>query len=467
MTAATHGAAWPRDDAPAGRLARIGEALRRHRGTIQALQWIVVAVYAVLLVVPVFLPLPPSGATLLTNLTLYAQFVFWGLWWPFVILSMMLLGRVWCGVLCPEGALTELASRHGLGRAIPRWMRWGGWPFVAFALTTLYGQLVSVYQYPGPALLVLGGSTVAAIAVGLVYGRGQRVWCRHLCPVNGVFGLLAKLAPLHFAVDEAAWKRHGGRVSAVDCAPLVDLRRMRNAAHCHACGRCSGHRGAIALSLRAPHRDILAARPGSTPTGLAVLLVFGMLGLALGAFRWSASPWFVALKQAAAGWLVDRGAFALLGTDAPWWLLTHYPQASDTFSWLDGLLITGYILGFGLVYGTLATAALAAAERLAGAGRFDWKSLALGLVPLAGLGLFLGLSTITLGHLRAEGWLPAGIDTWRAALLGGGVLWSVWLGARIVAGSPAPALRRAAAFACYLAPVALAASSWLTMFRRW
>ncbi|MBI4693371.1 MAG: hypothetical protein HY749_05060 [Gammaproteobacteria bacterium] len=75
--------------------------------------------------------------------------------------------------------------------------------------------------------------------------------------------------------------------------------------------------------------------------------------------------------------------------------------------------------------------------------------------------------TITLGHLRAEGWLSAGIDTWRAALLGGGVLWSVWLGARIVAGSPAPALRRAAAFACYLAPVALAASSWLTMFRRW
>jgi len=147
------------------RPARWGEALRRHRGWVIGLQWGIVLLYLALVILPVLLPPPPESARILGNLTLLAQFLFWGIWWPFVILSVLLFGRLWCGTLCPEGALSEWASRHGLGHSIPRWLRWGGWPFVAFVWTTVWGQLISVYEYPRATLLILGGSTVLAMAV--------------------------------------------------------------------------------------------------------------------------------------------------------------------------------------------------------------------------------------------------------------------------------------------------------------
>lgn len=450
-----------------GWLGHLGDAMRRHRRAIVAVQWAVVLFYLVLVTVPAFLPLPRSGATILSNLTLFAQFAFWGIWWPFVMLSMMLVGRVWCGVLCPEGTLTEWASRHGLGRAIPRWLRWSGWPFVAFACTTVYGQLLSVYEYPKAALLVLGGSTAAAVGIGLVYGRGKRVWCRYLCPANGVFALLARIAPVHFTVDEQAWKHHEGRAPSVDCAPLVDLRHLRSAGPCHACGRCSGHRGAIQLAARSPNREILAARPGDVSNGEALLLLFGVLGVALGAFHWTLSPWFVAAKQRIAEWLVEREWYGMLQDNAPWWLLTHYPEANDVFTWLDGLLIAGYIFSIAVAVGGVAWCSLATAAHLVRDPRIDWRVLTLCLVPLAGASTFVGLSMLTLVQLRAEGitfgWLP-----WaRALLLVGGSAWTLSLGARRLLAAAAPAARRIAALGTFTLPPALIAGLWCLPFYVW
>ena len=283
-------------------LASLGAWLQTNGRTIGAVQWGVVAVYAVLVAVPAFLPLPDRSAQIWTNLTLLAQFAFWGVWWPFVLVSMVLVGRVWCGLLCPEGALSEFASRWSLGRAVPHWLRWGGWPFVAFAGTTIYGQMVSVYGYPKPALAVLGGSTLAAVVVGLLYGRRKRVWCRYLCPVNGVFAVLAKLAPVSFQVDGAAWNSASRppRSAAFTCAPLVPVRTMRGAGACHMCGRCDGYRGAVRLARRSPNHEIVhvaGSEPSAEQTGL---ILFGMLGIAVGAFQWASSPWYVEAKQALA-----------------------------------------------------------------------------------------------------------------------------------------------------------------------
>lgn len=445
-------------------LPRIGEWLKRHREWVLGLQWAVVTCYTFLVVVPAFLPLPAEDTHLWNNLTRFAQFLFWGLWWPGVMVATVTLGRVWCGLFCPEGALSEWASRHGLGRAIPHWMRWSGWPFLAFLGVTTYGQLVSVYEYPQAALLVLGGSSIAALAIGFVYGKGKRVWCRYLCPANGVFALLAKIAPMHYRVDHLRWGLAPYRIKAVDCAPLIDMRHMKSASECHACGRCSGYRNAVQWSWRAPWAEILD--PAVVPkAGEALTLLFGVLGIATMAFQWSSSPWYVRTKLALADWLIDHGHEWLLQDNAPWWLLTHVPAANDVFTWLDGALIFVYVVGGGFVLGALLSLAVALANRLAGAATPGFRRLSLALVPLGAASIILGLSMITISHLKAEhvrfDWLAYP----RIALFLCGALFSMALAWRLL--SNASSVRRVSATAIFSAAPVIVGMVWYTVFFVW
>jgi polyferredoxin len=448
-------------------LQRLGDGMRRHGAIIRAVQWAVVLLYAVLLVVPALLPLPSGQARLLDNLTLLAQFLFWGLWWPFVLLSIVLFGRLWCGVLCPEGALSEWASRYGKGLGMPRGLRWAGWPTVAFCLTTIYGQLISVYDYAQAALLILGGSTVAAVIVGLLFARGKRVWCRYLCPVSGVFALLARLAPVHFAVDEQRWLENPApRRPPPNCAPLLDIRRMRGAADCHACGRCSGQRDAVRLIARSSSEEILHATAGTLSPWDVRLLLFGVIGLAMGAFQWTVSPWFIDLKQALAQWLVTHDLLWPLQDDAPWWLLTHYPQLNDSFSWLDGFCIIAYIGLSALLLGTSLMLLMRLAARLSG-NRAEYLPLAITLTPLGGAGLFLGLSATTVKLLRYEGLLLEWVQPARAGLLAAAIAWSLYLGCkRLQHTTPSP-LQRLPALACLILASSLVGYGWWLQFWGW
>jgi polyferredoxin len=417
-------------DAVAALLAALGEWLRQHTRLIRAIQWSIVAAYAFFVAVPAFLPLPTDDAHWYNSLAVLAQWLFWGMWWPSVILSMFVFGRTWCGLFCPEGVLTEAASRRGLGRAVPRWLKWAGWPFVAFAVTTVFGQLVSVYQYPAATLLVLGGSTLAAIGVGLVYGRGKRVWCRYLCPVNGVFAVLARLSPLHYRVDTGAWAanvRHI-RVHPVNCAPLVRIRRMTGPSECHMCARCSGLHGAIALAARSPNHEVATLDASDAHGWDAALIVFGMIGLALGAFEWSATAAFVSFRNAAVTLVIDHGPAWLLANNAPWWLLTNYPEAHDVFTWLDGALIITWIVGTALLIGGWLSLWLAVAARsLPGSWRSNAFALAHALIPLAGAGLIVGLSGLSATLAHGEGLRLAWLPLARAALLIFGGAWGIWL----------------------------------------
>ncbi len=60
----------------------------------------------------------------------------------------------------------------------------------------------------------------------------------------------------------------------------------------------------------------------------SALILFGLLGLAAGAFLWGNSAAYVALRQALAEKLVNWGVIWPLEPVLPWFLLTNYPNST-------------------------------------------------------------------------------------------------------------------------------------------
>jgi hypothetical protein len=418
------------------RLVRFGYWLAQRQKLIRYTQWIIILVYALLLVIPPFLPLPDESATLLNHLAVFSGFIFWGIWWPFVLLSILFLGRLWCGILCPEGALSELANQYGLKKRIPRWIRWNGWPFVTFGVTTLYGQMISVYQYSKPALLILGGSTVAAIIIGFIYGKSGRVWCKYLCPVTGVFSLLARLAPWWYQPTQKPWEKE--EIQQVNraggCPTLLPLSKMTGAANCLMCGKCGVAKNAIELTWRSSNSEIVAQGEKKNSLMDSLLIVFGLCGLALGAFQWPTSFWFTHFRDIIDSWFLAHQITWVFDTNAPWWIFTHYPERGDVFSWIYGIEVVTYILSVGFLIGIILTSLISFAVKITGQlSVLRFNHVALSLIPLAGCSVFIGLVENTIGILQKYANLGfVWVNEMKYGLLFCATLWSFALAYKIV-----------------------------------
>jgi hypothetical protein len=191
----------------------------------------------------------------------------------------------------------------------------------------------------------------------------------------------------------------------------------------------------------------------------------------------------VTVKQAIATWLVNRDVYWPLADNAPWFILTHYPQFNDSFSWLDGVVILMFIAAAAAIVGGAIFAGLWLADRVLPAfvrpGVRDADGsllrsplegvhkLAQGLIPAAGAGVFLGLSATTLTLLQHEG-VPTGwANPARFTLLTLALAWSLRFQWRL-AGLRTPSVwRRAMAVMVVAAGMVPFVWSWVLLFVKW
>jgi polyferredoxin len=217
--------------------------------------------------------------------------LFWAWWWPLILLSFPLVGRLWCS-FCPFMVWGEIVQRvaRALGWSPPRWPRgnsddWAS-PLLAagFAAILLWEEVWNLQNTAWLSSCLLLLITAGAVIGSLRFEK--RFWCRYLCPVGGMNGLFAKLSILELRAQVgtcsgscssyACFKggpADGEGLATAGC-PLgthpAHLSDNRNCVLCLTCAQACPHRS-VQLALRPPAADL--QREMELPAGEPGLLL--------------------------------------------------------------------------------------------------------------------------------------------------------------------------------------------------
>ena len=223
--------------------------------------------------------------------------LFWAWWWPLILITYPLVGRLWCS-FCPFmvwGEIVQwLAGRLGWQ---PRpWPRgdgdaWGA-PLLAagFAAILLWEELADLENSAWRSSTLLLLITAGAVLGSLLFEK--RFWCRYLCPVGGMNGLFAKLSISELRAQVGTCSGScssygcfkggpaGGEGMATPGCPLAThpahLADNRNCVLCLTCAQACPHRS-VQLRLRPPAADLQREmQPPAAEAGLILVLAGGV-----------------------------------------------------------------------------------------------------------------------------------------------------------------------------------------------
>jgi ferredoxin-type protein NapH len=159
-----------------------------------------------------------------------------------LLVLTLLLGRIFCGSVCPLGALQELAYRAPVPKVKPRMK------VALYALRFISLAVVLV------AALVLSVNALASLGVGdlflLSFSLGflvmltllvvslffYRPFCRILCPFGAILSLAALGSPFKLRRNPSCTECGKCEIAC----PVDEAKRGDLKGECYLCGRCTG-----------------------------------------------------------------------------------------------------------------------------------------------------------------------------------------------------------------------------------
>ncbi|PLX93986.1 MAG: cyclic nucleotide-binding protein [Desulfuromonas sp.] len=240
-----------------------------------------------------------------------ANLLVWSLWWPFLLATAALTARSWCSY-CPLEALGERCASDEQGaRLQPGWLkRYGeGISLLVVAAILPIEQGLGLFDNPRLTGFLLLGLIGATLLLDRLFGR--RSWCRYLCPLGRVVGLVARLSPLEMRSNPNVCLnrcRIDDCIKEKACPMGLHPSGVNSSDHCILCLSCvrrCPHRS-MHLDLRHVTHGVLG-RPQQRLDDAFFAVVFCAVVLAvglapsldggiplLGAHRWTLSTWLAA-----------------------------------------------------------------------------------------------------------------------------------------------------------------------------
>jgi len=188
-----------------------------------------------------------------------------------VAVSGLFVGRAFCGWVCPLGTVQDLfaalarlvSGKRGPypwtpPRGLDRTLRWAkalvlGW--VIWASATAFVPPLAPFC-PYRTLFEFNANSLLSIAVIMTFATSsmlvERLWCRYLCPLGGLIGLMNRISPIRPRVNRTrcvSCGRCGGACPAgID--PVADGTDHPECIRCYACVEACPRPGAVQVGLR-------------------------------------------------------------------------------------------------------------------------------------------------------------------------------------------------------------------------
>lgn len=229
----------------------------------------------------------------------------WIIWWPGIILTFVLFGRLWC-VVCPFGTLNDqaakLANSH---RRLPRPLRAIWVSTVLFLLLTWADEQLGIIRSPLMTAALIIFLAFAAVITGLFFQR--RSFCRYLCPITGMQGLYSMLAPIELRAGDMAQCSHGcrqacyrGTGTAVGCPMLEFPAVMDRNTYCNFCFECvkACPKDNWILRFRTFGKDLWASRHRSIGEAYLAFVLVGVTAVVTAQMLPLWGPFIAAVSRA-------------------------------------------------------------------------------------------------------------------------------------------------------------------------